>query len=150
MSPVSSAERRKEGTLTPTFSAWLTSVKLRAAELTGDTGELSFSITRRGDTPPQQSSGKQREVRAMTRPLTVWPAALRLDQAAEYCGLSVDTFKLVCPVKPIEFSGSSRGNRYVKANLDDWLLSLDPNKQSSRTGRRFGEKLGGKSEAAGA
>jgi hypothetical protein len=29
----------------------------------------------------------------MTRSASFWPAALRLDQAAEYCGLSVDTFK---------------------------------------------------------
>ena len=33
-----------------------------------------------------------------------WPAALRLDQAAEYCGLSVDTFKEVCTVAPIQFT----------------------------------------------
>ena len=46
----------------------------------------------------------------MTRPLTVWPAALRLDQAADYCGLSVDVFKAVCPVKPIEFTQSTRGS----------------------------------------
>jgi hypothetical protein len=45
----------------------------------------------------------------MTRALTVWPAALRLDQAAEYSGLCVETFKAVCPVKPIEFTLSTRG-----------------------------------------
>jgi len=75
--------------------------------------------------------------------MTQWPAALRLDQAAEYTGLSVDTFKAKCPVKPISFTESTRGNRWLRANLDNWLLSLDPNKQSSPTGRRFGERLGG-------
>jgi hypothetical protein len=75
--------------------------------------------------------------------MTLWPAALRLDQAAEYTGLSVDTFKAKCPVKPIEFTKSTKGNRYLRARLDVWLSSLDPNEQTSPTGRRFGEKLGG-------
>jgi len=75
-----------------------------------------------------------------------WPAALRLDQAAEYAGLSVDTFKVVCPVKPIQFTSSSRGNRYLRVRLDGWLLSLDPNKESNPTGRHFGEVLGGQGE----
>lgn len=79
--------------------------------------------------------------------MTLWPATLRLDQAAEYCGLSVDTFKAKCPVKPIQFTESTRGNRYLRASLDTWLLSLDPNKQSSPTGRRFGERLGGQGAA---
>ena len=80
----------------------------------------------------------------MTQPLTVWPAALRLDQAAEYCGLSVDTFKEVCPVKPIEFTQSTRGNRYLRQRLDSWLSSLDPNAQtSSAPKRRIGERIGG-------
>jgi hypothetical protein len=75
-------------------------------------------------------------------PMTVWPAALRLDQSAEYCGLSVDTFKIVCPVKPIEYTESSKGNRWLRVRLDEWLASLDPNSKTSPT-RRFGEKLGG-------
>ena len=82
----------------------------------------------------------------MSEPLTVWPAALRLDRAAKYCGLSVETFKAVCPVKPIEFTQSTRGHRYLKASLDAWLSSLDPNAQPSPT-RRFGEKLGGQGAA---
>ena len=80
----------------------------------------------------------------MTGSLTVWPAALRLDLAAEYAGLSVDTFKAVCPVKPIEFTQSTRGHRYLKASLDAWLSSLDPNAQPSPTPkRRIGERIGG-------
>jgi hypothetical protein len=78
---------------------------------------------------------------------TIWPAALRLDQAAEYTGLCVETFKTVCPVKPIEFTQSTRGHRYLKASLDAWLSSLDANAQPSPT-RRFGEKLGGQGEAS--
>jgi hypothetical protein len=80
----------------------------------------------------------------MSQKLTVWPAALRLDQAAEYTGLSVDTFKTVCPVKPIEFTQSTRGHRFLKASLDAWLSSLDPNAQSSpMPKRRIGERIGG-------
>jgi hypothetical protein len=76
-----------------------------------------------------------------------WPAALNLEEAAEYSGLSPDTFKARCPVKPIQFTESTRGNRYLRASLDNWLASLDPNNQSSPTGRRFGERSGGQSEA---
>lgn len=84
----------------------------------------------------------------MSRMVPYWPAALRLDQAAEYTGLCVETFKAKCPVKPIEFTESTRGRRYLRASLDAWLASLDPNAQSSPTSRRFGEKLnGGQGEA---
>lgn len=79
----------------------------------------------------------------MTAPaLTVWPAALRQDQAAAYSGLSVDTFKAVCPVKPVAFTDSARGNRYLRTALDAWLASIDPNKSQSPP-RRFGERLNG-------
>lgn len=81
----------------------------------------------------------------MSRSPTFLPAALRLDQAAEYAGLCVEKFKAVCPVKPIQFTQSTRGNRYLRASLDAWLSSLDPNAQPSPT-RRFGERLGGKGE----
>lgn len=72
-------------------------------------------------------------------------AALRLDQAAEYCGLSVPTFEKVCPVKPIAFTESSRGNRYLAKRLDEWMDNLDPNKTKPSEVRRFGDKLNGKS-----
>ncbi len=81
----------------------------------------------------------------MNDPLPNWPAALRLDQAAAYVGLSVDTFKEVCPVKPIPFTPSTRGHR---ASQDNWLVSLDPNgSNSAPTKRRIGEKIGGQGEA---
>lgn len=60
-----------------------------------------------------------------------WPAALRLDLAAAYCGLSPEAFKKVCPVQPIPFTESSRGHRYLRAKLDAWLVSLDPNQPPS-------------------
>jgi hypothetical protein len=79
----------------------------------------------------------------MSQALTVWPATLRLDQAALYSGLSVDTFKEKCPVKPIEFTESARGHRYLRVRLDEWLLSLDPN-TSTPAVRQFGEATHGR------
>ena len=81
----------------------------------------------------------------MTHIAERWPAALRLDQAAEYSGLSVDVFKKVCPVKPIGFTDSTRGNRYLRIRLDEWLVGLDPNgpNYSPAPRRRIGERIGG-------
>ncbi len=59
-----------------------------------------------------------------------WPAALNQKMAAAYCGLSTDLFKKLCPVKPIEFTGSAWGNRYLRQRLEEWLLSLDPNSET--------------------
>lgn len=72
----------------------------------------------------------------------LWPAALRLDQASQYCGLCPETFKKTCPVKPVEFTASARGHRYLRTSLDTWLASLDPNVTTSPV-RRFGERLNG-------
>ena len=81
----------------------------------------------------------------MNAPLPYWPAALRLDLAAAYVGLSVDTFKEVCPIKPIHFTQSTRGNRYLRASLDNWLVSLDQNgPNSAPKRRRIAERIGGK------
>jgi hypothetical protein len=65
--------------------------------------------------------------------------ALRLDQAAAYCDLSVDVFKAKCPIKPIGFTDSSRGNRYLRVKLDGWLESLDPN--GSAPAQQFEDRL---------
>ena len=59
--------------------------------------------------------------------LPYWPAAMDQKTAASYCGLCVDTFKDVCPVKPLQFTASARGARYLRQRLDEWLLSMDPN-----------------------
>jgi hypothetical protein len=82
--------------------------------------------------------------RAMTHLAERWPAALPLHMAAEYCSLSVDTFKEVCPVKPVQFTQSTRGDRYLRTRLDAWLESVDPNGPSSpMPRRRIGERIGG-------
>ncbi len=63
--------------------------------------------------------------------LPYWPATLNQKMAEAYCGISVDLFKRHCPVKPITFTNSSWGERYLRVRLDDWLLSLDSNKIAS-------------------
>jgi formate hydrogenlyase subunit 6/NADH:ubiquinone oxidoreductase subunit I len=84
----------------------------------------------------------------MTPDLPYWPAAMDLKSAAAYCGVCVDTFKRVCPVRPLKFTESTRGERYLRQRLDEWLASLDPNKQDAAPKRKFGERLyGGQSEA---
>lgn len=78
----------------------------------------------------------------MNMRLPHWPAALNHKMAAAYCGVSVETFKKICPVKPMQFTGSSRGERYLRQRLDEWLLSIDPNSSERMEGkRRFGDRL---------
>ncbi|QHG70206.1 hypothetical protein [Ensifer adhaerens] len=80
--------------------------------------------------------------------LPYWPAAMDLKTAAAYCGLCADTFKKVCPVKPLQFTQSARGERYLRSSIDDWLAMLDPNKQNAAPKRKFGERIyGGHGEA---
>jgi hypothetical protein len=59
--------------------------------------------------------------------------------------VSVDVFKKVCPVKPITFTQSTRGDRYLRVRLDAWLESVDPNGSNypSAPRRRIGERIGG-------
>lgn len=48
------------------------------------------------------------------------PAALRLDQAAKYCGLSIPTFMRVCPVQPMNLADG----RWLAKRLDEWMYNL--------------------------
>lgn len=75
--------------------------------------------------------------------LPYWPAAMDLKSAAAYCGVCVETFKKVCPVRPLQFTQSTRGERYLRQRLDEWLVSLDPNKQSDAPKRSMVERLYG-------
>lgn len=76
-----------------------------------------------------------------------WPAALRLDQASAYCGLSADTFKKVCTVAPIQFTQSSHGRRWLRTRLDEWLDSLDPNAaRSEPVKRRLADRIGARQQ----
>lgn len=74
-----------------------------------------------------------------------WPAAMNQQMAAAYCGLSVNTFTIACPVAPISITTSRTGRRYLKSRLDEWLTSLDNPRPQRRLG--VGERLRAKSEA---
>lgn len=74
-----------------------------------------------------------------------WPAAMNQQMAAAYCGLSVDTFTIACPVAPVAITASRTGRRYLKSRLDEWLTSLDNPRPQRRLG--VGERLRAKSEA---
>lgn len=80
----------------------------------------------------------------MSDRLPYWPAAMDQKTAAAYCGLCVETFKDVCPVKPLQFTGSSRGARYLRQRIDEWLASMDPNTQQAPKKRVFGDWIDGR------
>jgi hypothetical protein len=63
--------------------------------------------------------------------------------AAAYCGVCVETFKKVCPVRPLKFTQSTRGERYLRQRLDEWLVSIDPNTQSAAPRKSLAERLYG-------
>lgn len=63
-----------------------------------------------------------------------WPAAMNQQMAAAYCGLSVDTFIDKCPVVPVVITSSKHGKRYLRARLDEWLMSLDNPSPPKRQG----------------
>lgn len=54
----------------------------------------------------------------MSRRAPVEPRMLSRDQAASYCGLSLRTFKAVCPVAPVRMK---RRVLYDKRQIDGWL-----------------------------
>lgn len=85
----------------------------------------------------------------MTAPaeLPYWPAALNQKQAAAYCGLSVDLFKQVCPIRPLKYTQSTWGQRYLRQRLDEWLVSIDPNSKQSPV-VNFGDFFNGGKGAA--
>jgi hypothetical protein len=46
---------------------------------------------------------------------------LTRQQAATYCGVSVPTFMLVCPISPVALGEGKRLERYDIRSLDTWL-----------------------------
>lgn len=51
-----------------------------------------------------------------------WPRLLKRSQAAEYLGISIDTFDRICPVPPIDLD--MRGLRFDREKLDAWIDAL--------------------------
>lgn len=75
--------------------------------------------------------------------LPYWPAAMDLKTAAAYCGCCPEVFKKVCPVKPLQYTQSTRGERYLRQRIDEWLVSIDPNRQSAAPRKSMAERLYG-------
>ncbi len=50
---------------------------------------------------------------------------LNKTEAAEYIGVSVDTFAKVCPVAPVRLGPGPKLQRYDLAKIDAWIDSLD-------------------------
>lgn len=63
------------------------------------------------------ASGLRRE--AARRQIT--PRLLSREQAATYCGISVPTFSVHCPVPPISLGPGKRLERYDIHSLDRWI-----------------------------
>jgi predicted DNA-binding transcriptional regulator AlpA len=51
-----------------------------------------------------------------------WPRLLKLALAAQYAGMSEDTFLRICPVPPKDMG--FRGLRWDRAKLDKWIDCL--------------------------
>jgi len=49
---------------------------------------------------------------------------LTRQQAATYCGVSVPTFMVVCPISPVALGEGKRLERYDIRSLDEWLDKL--------------------------
>lgn len=49
---------------------------------------------------------------------------LTKSQAAQYCGLSVQTFGVTCPVRPIALGEGVRMHRYDVRDIDKWIDSF--------------------------
>lgn len=52
------------------------------------------------------------------------PRLLTKSQAAQYCGLSVSTFGVTCPVLPISLGVGVRMQRYDVRDIDKWIDSF--------------------------
>lgn len=52
------------------------------------------------------------------------PRLLTRQQAAAYCGVSVPTFNVLCPVRAIALGSGKRLERYDIRSLDGWIDTL--------------------------
>lgn len=61
----------------------------------------------------------------MVRSNKVTARLLTKAEAASYCGVSVATFLMLCPVRPVALGAGKRLERYDLLSLDKWIDSLD-------------------------
>lgn len=62
-----------------------------------------------------------------------WPRLLKRSQAAEYLGISIDTFDRICPVHPVDLD--MRGLRFDRKKLDAWIDALPDGDEKLDVGR---------------
>jgi hypothetical protein len=67
-----------------------------------------------------ESSAQRRQSR-----VAVAPRLLTRRQAAEYCGVGIETFAMHCPVRPISLGPGKRLERYDIVALDRWIDLLN-------------------------
>jgi len=67
-----------------------------------------------------ESSVQRRHSRA-----AVAPRLLTRRQAADYCGVGIETFAVHCPVQPISLGPGKRLERYDIVALDRWIDLLN-------------------------
>jgi hypothetical protein len=76
--------------------------------------------------PMSESSAQRTRSRA-----TIAPRLLTRRQAAEYCGVSVETFAVHCPVRPIAIGPGKRLERFDVTALDRWIDLLNDRRTGS-------------------
>lgn len=54
---------------------------------------------------------------------------MKEEDAACYCGMSVDEFRQKCPARLALAGPARRGRRYLRDRLDAWLASLRSNEE---------------------
>jgi hypothetical protein len=58
------------------------------------------------------------------------PRLLTREQAAAYCGVSLRTFRNLCPIQPVALGTSKRLERYDLRALNQWIDTLPGDKAS--------------------
>ena len=67
-----------------------------------------------------ESNAQRRQSRG-----AVAPRLLTRRQAAEYCGVGIETFAMHCPVRPVSLGPGKRLERYDIVALDRWIDRLN-------------------------
>jgi len=55
----------------------------------------------------------------------VFPRLMTKAQAANYCGVCVESFAVNCPVEPIRIRSGEKGLRWDTHDLDEWMESKE-------------------------
>ncbi len=83
-----------------------------------------FDKMRQGDACTRPATGPANRTMTIQRAIAevgIVPRLLTREQAAAYCGISLPTFKGICPVRPIALGASKRLERYDLRALEQWI-----------------------------